>query len=315
MGTHASTGLALVPIVILWKRAIQVLAAGLAIRELRIIVSLRRETDQPTTGSVQIMNLRPEHQRRLTQLVKNEERLIILAGHSGRLEQMFDGLPKEVGNERQRTEVVTRIRVGSMHGAAETAVTGWISNTTWQSGTTLISFVTDIINDFLVVRDEERRITDVFLTIGDTSLLTGKTLSTKVTATGRSATGVMREVLAEHELTWSENDGVIEFSQANQVSGGQSAPIFLSRNTGLLYLPIPTDEGVDAVSLLQPRARLGGTVVIQSKRLSGRYRIVGVQHNADNWTGRFHTHFRMRAFGEDAASSPRPRRIRARPVS
>jgi len=301
--------------VILWKRAISVLAAGLTIRDLRIVVSLRRETDQPITGRIQILNLRPEHQHRLTQLVENEGQIIVLAGHSGRLERMFDGLVKEVGHERQRTDVVTNIRVGSTPGTTDNSPTGWISNRRWKAGTLLTSFVEDLVRDYLRLRDEYTGVS-LPLTIGDKSLLWSHTLDSDVYASATDAPSLLREVLASKGLTSTENDGVIEFSRERQSSEGQSTPIILSRNTGLLYLPIPTDEGVNAVSLLKARARIGGTVVIQSKRLSGRYRIVGLQHNADNWSGNFHTRFRMRAFGtetDDVIGTPR--RTRSRPPS
>ena len=47
---------------------------------------------------------------------------------------------------------------------------------------------------------------------------------------------------------------------------------------------------------MQPLAQIGGTLVLTSKTVTGRFKIVGVEHDGTNWTpGNFQTSLELRA--------------------
>ena len=59
--------------------------------------------------------------------------------------------------------------------------------------------------------------------------------------------------------------------------------------TGLVGAPEPTDEGAEVVMFLNPKAKIGGQLSLQSDTLTGLYRIVALRHEFDNWEGAFTT--------------------------
>ena len=63
--------------------------------------------------------------------------------------------------------------------------------------------------------------------------------------------------------------------------------VAISPETGLVDTPIETDEGAEAIMLLNPALQLGGILDIESASLTGSWKIVGLRHNADNWSGKF----------------------------
>lgn len=278
MGSHASVGMA----VILWKRTIEVRVADLALRDLRIAVRLRRKTGEAANGTIQIWNLTPDHHAR----IRHRSRIIVRAGHSGQIGQLLDGVVQEAKHERRRTDVLSTIRVGALH--TQERPKGWTSNASYPGTQPVLLIAEELLADF-------NPVDGVGLVINDPSPLRGLTVRdfTATTSTA-SALDKLLDAAGGH-LTWSENDGVVEFQRSGPSTTTQSAPIRLSRETGLLANPIPTDDGVQAVAFLQARARIGGLVSIDSDHHAGSYRIVGIAHSGDNWRGRFETRFDLRA--------------------
>ena len=65
--------------------------------------------------------------------------------------------------------------------------------------------------------------------------------------------------------------------------------VTISPETGLVGSPLSTDEGAECTMFLNPQAKVGGVLALTSEALSGSYRIVGLRHDADNWSGPFTT--------------------------
>ena len=85
--------------------------------------------------------------------------------------------------------------------------------------------------------------------------------------------------------------GSWQWNQAGQVDAPR---ILVSPTTGLAGAPAETDDGVEITTFLNPLARKGGTVELESDTLSGVYTIVGLRHDADNWEGAFTTWMDLR---------------------
>ena len=54
------------------------------------------------------------------------------------------------------------------------------------------------------------------------------------------------------------------------------------------------NEGWEVRSLLLTAARPEGVARIRSETVSGSFKITSVQHQVDNWQGRFGTHLSLR---------------------
>ena len=65
--------------------------------------------------------------------------------------------------------------------------------------------------------------------------------------------------------------------------------VTISPQTGMIDSPIATDQGAECRMFLNPAVRLGSVLTIQAQILSGRWKVVGIRHKGDNWSGNFET--------------------------
>ena len=125
------------------------------------------------------------------------------------------------------------------------------------------------------------------LTLGPLDAIPAGATVTDYTYTGVS-TQALTALLKRVNVRWFEDDGVVRFRSADSTQ--PDAPsLMVTPMTGLVGAPEPTDEGAEVVMFLNPQAKIGGQLSLQSDTLTGQYRIVALRHEFDNWDGAFTT--------------------------
>jgi len=88
--------------------------------------------------------------------------------------------------------------------------------------------------------------------------------------------------------TYFEADGLV---RVNCPGRAQADPptIRVTPETGLIGAPSRTDEGAECRMFLNARVVLSSIIDLRTKTERGAWKVVGVRHTGDNWTGKFET--------------------------
>lgn len=112
----------------------------------------------------------------------------------------------------------------------------------------------------------------------------------QVTLSTYSYTGIGRRALTDlldpFNIGWTEVVSVVRFTQRDDVMKGSGSQIHrLSRRTGMIGSPEPTDSGAKLRAVLSPAYLLGDRVTVSAQVGSGDYTIAGVTHSGDTHGG------------------------------
>lgn len=260
----------------LYARKIVTKIAGFEIAEPRMTVELDREIDRSQDrGRIDIYNLSPEHAQRIWQ---RGGPILIQAGYPETLAILFDGQVQRVVRQRRDLAHVTRVHLGDSIRAAN-RLSGTFSRS-YAGAVSIRQIAGDIIRDGLG------------LAVGPLDCIPPHETFPNFYWAGDPA-AALDALLRRTGCTWYEEDGTVRINRAGHVQA--DAPrLSVSPQTGLVGTPADTDEGAECTMFLDARARLGGVVDLRSDALSGTYKIVGMRHRADNWTGAFTTTLDMR---------------------
>lgn len=86
-------------------------------------------------------------------------------------------------------------------------------------------------------------------------------------------------------LEWSIQDETLQITQVKNTSS--DATIVLTPQSGLVGIPNVTDKGVEIKSLVQPQLRPGRRILVESKAMTGIFKINKVTHEGDSHEGAF----------------------------
>ena len=123
---------------------------------------------------------------------------------------------------------------------------------------------------------------------------------------GPSAVG-LTDILRRVGCTWFESDGLdnpravnqIRFNRPGQI---QSDAPEVTVGQEVINVPVVTDEGAQAKMLLTPLATIGGPIKIETPTHTGRWKIVSLRHEGDNWISSpgdgFYTKVELRPIAE-----------------
>ena len=254
---------------LLYDRQIIVDVAELTITDPRINFEIERQADETqTTGHVNVYNLSPEHEQRI---IDRGEQITIQAGYPETLAQVFDGQVERVTRAREHLAKITRIKLGDMVRSAKRAK--GLSGVTSRSYDGPVT-VRQIVRDLAM---------DLGLPIGPLDAIPEDATETDWVWSGPTGSA-LRVVLKGVKCTWYEQDGVL---RVNRVGMTQSdAPtIAVSPENGLIDAPIRTDEGAEARMFLNPAVVIGSRIELKSVLISGSWKVIGLRHAGDNWTG------------------------------
>lgn len=274
----------------LYGRRISVAVSGLVITQPRIHVTVERQADSTqTTGSVDIYNLAPS---RAQQIYSRGGSITIEAGYPGTVATIFDGQVQRELQPRENLARITHIELGDQAHNRDTL--GGVSSRSYDGPVT----IRQIARDF--VADMGRRTTIVGggaffgsaflanrLSVGPLDAIPADATITDFAWAAPAGEG-LSNVLRRVNAWWFEDDGVVRFGREG-LPQPDAPTLHVSPTSGLVGAPLPTDEGAEVTMFLNPQAKIGSMLVLTSESLSGRYRVVGLRHDADNWDGRFTT--------------------------
>ena len=281
----------------LYRRNIRVNVAGLTIDQLRMSFTVERDADQTQPlGKVRIHNLSRDTEQRIRE---RGDTAVLEAGYTdaftgvlmeGRLQEVRRG-PKGMTDGgtgaksetiRQRLSRITTIEIGGEAHSIESLRTA-VTLETFDTGTPVREVARSVIEK------------DMGLMAGPLTAIPAEAKLDSPLAGDGDSRRVLTIVANMVGATWYEDDGTIKFNLPDMMSPDAPSDISLSADSGLVRVPVVTDEGAEVVSLLQPMAKIGAGVTVESDHLSGRYKIVALRHEGDNWQGSFVTHYVLRA--------------------
>ena len=261
-----------------WKHGIKLEVAGLNIEHPKIKFMIRREADPtPPSGYVEVYNLNTDTEN---QIYERGQSLVLSGGYNDNLSLIFSGAVQRVERERRDLSRITRLKIA---GAVQEKKRKEKEKTDTTIRTVRAYAGEVSLRD--IVRD---------IVVEDMKLILGPLDDIPADAKIKdfdyewASEWALNLVLRQHKITWYEEDGTIRFN-----SPGKPQPdgetVELSKESGLLDSPVVTDEGIRVRSLLRPDLRLGGVIDLKSDAISGKQKIIAVQHFGSNWTDSFIT--------------------------
>lgn len=125
----------------------------------------------------------------------------------------------------------------------------------------------------------------------DKPISTIKGIKDKIFKNGVTLSGgakdIMDQLTNEAGVEWSIQDDEIIVLPSKEDDGEES--FLISRKTGLIGSPIKREKGIEFIAALNPKLRPGKRVRIESKFISGDFRIRKVLHDGDTHEGSWQT--------------------------
>ncbi len=251
---------------------VESVADGILVEGLRMSFKVEKTlTKNPNTCELTITNLSAE---RRAQLQKHGVRVILRAGYKETVAQIFSGDARTIDHSHDKASWHTKIQCGDGERAFQFAR----FSETYAPG----ARVSDVIRDVATALG-----LDVGNAVAQTRALTGPLDSfvTGYVAHGR-ASNVLDELLRSVGLTWSIQDGALQVLSSTEAVPGEG--LLISASSGLVGSPEygnPEKKGGPAPlivkSLLQPTARCGALIALESESHRGTYRITKLSHSGD----------------------------------
>ena len=245
------------------------------VSELRISFEIERDIDETQAkGQVNIYNLSPENEEAID---SRGTGIRVEAGYPETKAIVFEGQIQRIIRHRENHARITRIKIGDEVRQKE------------RLGGVYVGSVAGAVPVRQIVRDIASAIG---LELGPLDAIPADATYTDFWWAERADLGLAR-LLRSVDCYWFESDGLIRIDREGVLQF--DAPfIEVSPNTGLVRSPIHTDEGAEAVVLLNPAIQLGCQVNIKSLTVNGKWKVISMRHKADNWQGRFTTHIDLR---------------------
>lgn len=263
----------------LFKRAVRVIAGPLQIEGLRVQFKIKKTSKkEPNEALVSIFNLSKDSRSKLSDA--HGTRLIIEAGYTDTLEQVFSGDAKPVDHVHDGPDWITKLQCGD----GERAYRYQLLAESFKSGTS----VADV---FAKVADATG------LDVTDAVKLVRSEVKEQFTK-GYSAHGPasaeIDRLLKGRGLTHSVQDGKLQVLKLGVATS--ETVIELSADTGMVGSPEHGSSNADrkaqilrVKSLLQPGLRPGRKLRVKSEAISGDFVAQTVEHEGDTAGGAWYS--------------------------
>lgn len=251
------------------------------------------------TATVQIYNLSAANRARGSKgaVVR------LSAGYGNLLELLYEGEVERADTSRSGADIITTLECGD----GVVAFDAQTINKTYPAGKSVTAVISDVAKRFtesfpdyaadpvsfnrqprkkkasrLSVKGLDRDLARLESSLGAQgfSLVLRRPMS--LSGNGRE---VMDELARMWRFFWSVQDGTIRVVAYGAVN---EEAVLLSKETGMLDIPSPTEYGVKIRSLIVPQLRPGGALVVRSETVNGQFRIESVRISGDtrggNWT-------------------------------
>ena len=269
----------------LWRRIVK-LAVGEdhVFEQLRIDFSIQRESDgTPPAGRAMVFNLSDESEEAIAQRGLSAR---LDAGYTDTVATIFDGFVERASRSRRGSSRIVSLDLASQAVAVEN-IGGGLTNRSYDGPEKVRVIAADLIADAgfeaanLELIPEGEEIENFQYSL---SALAGLQYALD------SLDGGYR---------YHEDDGVIRITKTG-AKDESASDIELSALNGLVGSPTLTDRGAEAYGLLNPLARVGALVTVESRAVSGQWKLAALEHRGNNWTGIFQTKYILRPLDGEA---------------
>jgi hypothetical protein len=221
---------------------------ALVVEDLRVTFEVTKTIGAaPNTAVVRIFNLNPDNEGR----VKGEfNEIFVNAGYQGQQLVIFRGNIVDARRIHEGTDYVMEVQAAD--GDRDQRKT--IINVTLEKGTSTQDLINHITGKFTTTKQGH-------LAIKNTTRGRGEVFS-------GPATQILGNVALESDAHWSIQDGFLEIVPVDSTLPTEA--IVLRSDTGLLKAPELNDKGVRALTLLNPRIRVNGKVLIDNNDLKAK---------------------------------------------
>jgi hypothetical protein len=266
------------PVRLFERRCTLDIGQGSAIRisGLRVAFKITKtDKPEPNKGEIQIWNLAAQHRK---DVEVHGVRCVLSAGYPGNEAQIYSGDVHFAQSEKQGDDYITKIELGDGLVKFRRARVGQF----FPPGTTLVDVAKHL---------GAQLAGDLGNLVARVGSVGAPTFSGGLTLDG-SAQQALTNLLADHNLTWSLQDGRIEVLERGEFLPGQGP--LISENTGMVGPPsfghakkLGGVRYLMVKTLLQPGMRPGQGFQLQSKSINGTFRCHQVVHDGDvmgpNW--------------------------------
>lgn len=241
----------------------------------------------PNSLDLKVWNLSP---RTRGALQPKGTKVILVAGYGEEVAQVFAGDSRMVDHDTQKADTVTRIQCGD----GEKAYSEVRASESFAPGTPVADVLAHLIRKLGV--NEGNALTRIrqggfrggFQQFAHGYVVTGR------------ASDELDRLLKSCGLTWSIQDGALQVLA--EAEAGMEEIIRLSSSSGLIGSPVhgsPPKEGkpptLKVRSLLRGAFRPGRRVQIDSRHVSGVFKISSVQHTGDTAGGEWYSDLEVHA--------------------
>jgi hypothetical protein len=268
----------------LFDRYHEIVVGDLLLADIRaafnIVRSLKQEANK---AGIVIWNLTDDHRQQLASVDKIP--VSISAGYVGRFSRIFSGTLRSARSSLDGADIVTVLETGD----GEENLRSKNISKTYPKGTPIRLVIADIATALgLGIGNLNEAIASVRLPTSDTVTLSG------VTVFGNAARE-LRFWLDSVGIEWSVQDGALQLLPKNDTLKSQA--VKLTPQTGLVGSPTVDNKGVmKATALLIPDLEPGRSVIIESRFVSGAYRIEQVTYTGDKLGGDWYAQIEGKAF-------------------
>lgn len=235
---------------------------------LRIQFSVEKTSESnPNTAKISIFNLN-ESSRGFCE--KKGQALILEVGYAP-LDQdilkeiIFQGDTGKVSSERQGSDWVTTFEVGD----GEKNLTNKNFNKVFQSSSSLRTMIDEVVGSLGFAKGPVDGIED-------------KTFQSPVVLSGGSKE-ILDQLVDEAGAEWSVQNGALQILKPSK--GTKDDVVVISKETGLINVPIKREEGIEVHCLIQPKLYPGRRIQLISSTFNGIYRVRKANFDGDTHEG------------------------------
>lgn len=251
--------------------------AGTKILNARMSFAIEKTSESnANTAKINIYNLNPTHRQ---QFEEKDLIMIFEAGYNGLDSERLEGILFQGNISKSKTlkngpDFITAIEAGD----GEKALMEDHFEKSYKSGTFLSSVIDDIKKTFSVAGG-------IIEDLGSEQLVNGGAFSGKVR-------DILDNITKKMGLEWNVQNEELHIRKPRTTK--DNLAIVLGPTTGLLQIPIKREDGIEAVSFLNPKIVPGSTVKIESDIIPDEkafYRVrkcnyIGDTHG-QNWQVKF----------------------------
>ena len=247
-----------------FKRSMSAQIGAATFEKQQMFADIKRSVEDRTpTATIDLWNLAPET---VHLLEEPTQRVTVRAGYADNAAVIFIGETQSIEQSRSGMDIITKVKAG---GTVETAA---VRNGVTTRGYTRETRVRQIVFDLVIY--------DLKMDLGLRTAIPAEASKTYYYFNGPT-TEALTQLLDEYDVKWYEENGVIRFWH-NAAAYDSEFKLELSKENGMIGVPRLTEDGAEARSFLMPQALLDGELTLNSRFVSGAWRIFTLTHRAGN---------------------------------